>query len=66
MSENNLPPNCPMKKADYEHYCPSPSFGPQTYKESGKCVKTEECEKIVKDFKNMNVTTTSKIFKIFK
>ena len=63
--QDNLPPNCPMKKADYSSYCPSPSRGPHTYEETGKCYKQEECSKIVKDFKQMDVKTTSQIMKIF-
>ena len=59
-----LPPNCPMKKSDYEHYCPSPLTGPQSYEETGKCSKQEQCEKIVKDFREMGVKHTSEI-KIF-
>ena len=61
MSNTELPPNCPMKKADYEHYCPSKSLGPLTYEENGKCFKQDECTKIVKDFKEMNVPTTDTI-----
>ena len=56
---SNLPPNCPMKKADYEHYCPSKSLGPQTYEETGKCYKQGECEKIVKDFRKMGIKPAS-------
>ena len=63
MINEHLPPNCPMKKADYEHYCPSPSAGPLTYKEHGECFKHHECEKVVVDFKKMNIPTTSKTFK---
>jgi len=57
---NEFPSTCPMKKADYEHYCISDSKG--TVTENGKCVKHNDCEKIVKDFKRMKVPTTSKIF----
>jgi hypothetical protein len=53
-----------MKKSDYEHYCPSPLSGPQSYEETGKCSKQEQCEKIVKDFREMGVKHTSEI-KIF-
>ena len=60
MKHTHLPENCPMKKADYEHYCPSPTIGPITSKEQGKCYKHEECSKIVVDFKRMGVKTTSK------
>ena len=59
MSNIELPPNCPMKKADYEHYCPSPGHGPVTYKETGQCFKADECTKIVKDFKQMGIPTSS-------
>jgi hypothetical protein len=61
MKHENLPPNCPMKKADYEHYCPSPAHGPTTYQEHGQCYKHEECSKIVVDFKKMNVPKTSQL-----
>ena len=59
MKNNNLPPNCPMRKADYDHYCPSPAVGPLQYKDHGKCNKQEECSKIVTNFKKMNVPTTT-------
>jgi hypothetical protein len=62
---NELPPNCPMLKADYAHYCPSKVTGPLSYEEHGKCFKQDECSKLVKDFKVMKVPTTSssKLFK---
>ena len=60
-----LPPNCPMRKNDYAHYCPSKITGPTSYEQTGKCFKQDECIKLVKDFKEMKVPTTSssKIFK---
>jgi hypothetical protein len=54
-----LPPNCPMKKSDYDSYCPSPVAGPSSYQHHGVCNKQQECTKIVKDFKQMNVPKTS-------
>ena len=63
MQQENLPPNCPMKKADYEHYCPSPDLGPEAYKATGHCTKEAQCEKLVKDFKEMRIETSSKLFK---
>ena len=48
-----------MRKADYDHYCPSPTIGPLQYKDHGKCNKQEDCSKIVTDFKKMNVPTTT-------
>ena len=62
---DNLPPNCPMKKAHYEHYCPSPTTGPMSYEQHGKCSKQDVCTKLVKDFKQMNIPTTDTI-KSFK
>jgi len=59
--KKELPSDCPMKKADYEHYCISEN--PPIV--DGKCNHHSECEKIVKDFKQMRVPTTSKVFKIF-
>jgi hypothetical protein len=53
-------------KADYEHYCPSPSMGPLTYKEHGECYKQAECSKVAKDFKKMKVPTSSSLFKLLK
>ena len=66
MKNDNLPPNCPMRKADYDHYCPSPIGGPSSYHEHGKCNKQDECSKIVKDFKQMGVKTTSQTVKDLK
>ena len=63
MKNANLPPNCPMRKADYDHYCPSPSLGPQQYQDHGHCNKQDECTKIVKNFKEMKVPTTSQVVK---
>lgn len=62
---HELPPNCPMRKADYEHYCPSKTTGPESYEQHGKCFRQDSCTKLVKDFKEMKVPTTSssKIFK---
>jgi len=59
MSE--LPPNCPMKKSDYAHYCPSPTMGTMSYEQAGTCSKQDSCTKLVKDFKEMKVPTTSSI-----
>jgi hypothetical protein len=63
MKNDNLPPNCPMRSADYDHYCPSPAYGPSTYTERGACYKQDQCTKVVSDFKKMNVPKTSKVMK---
>ena len=63
MKNDQLPPNCPMRKADYDHYCPSPTMGPQSYHEHGQCRKQEECSRIVKNFKDMKIPTTSQVIK---
>ena len=60
-----LPPNCPMLKADYEHYCPSKAMGPDTFEKTGKCFKQDECSKVVKDFRKMNIKTSSEMKKVF-
>jgi hypothetical protein len=61
----HLPPNCPMLKNDFQHYCPSPDIGPATYSNKGQCFKQKECTKIVQDFKKMKVPTTSELLKKF-
>jgi hypothetical protein len=66
MKNDSLPPNCPMKLADYEHYCPSPSHGLLTYTEHGECFKQSECSKVVKDFKKMKIPTSSSLRKDLK
>jgi hypothetical protein len=66
MKHDNLPPNCPMKLADFEHYCPSPSYGPVTYTEHGECFKQSECSKVVKDFKKMGIPKSSEMRKSLK
>lgn len=57
---NTLPSNCPMLKANYEHYCISEHK--DTLTKDSKCYKHDDCVKIVKNFKEMNVPTTSKVF----
>jgi hypothetical protein len=63
MKNDNLPPNCPMRKAEYDHYCPSPTTGPSTYEQHGECFKHHDCEKLVKEFKKMDVPKSSSLFK---
>ena len=65
LKKEDLPSNCPMVKADYEHYCPSPVIGPETYKKTGECHRQKECSKIVKDFKKMGIEGSSRIIKLF-
>jgi hypothetical protein len=64
LKKDNLPPSCPMLKADYEHYCSSPTTGPDSYERTGMCFKQDECTKIVNDFKKMGIKHTSEVIKV--
>ena len=62
---NQLPPNCPMRRSDYSHYCPSNMLGPQTYLENGRCYHHDQCVHTVREFKRMHIEHTSDIEKRF-
>lgn len=63
MTDQTLPHNCPMRRADYNHYCPSESLGMQSYQEHGQCYRHNECVHLVKEFKRMHIEHTSDVVK---